>query len=115
MIVRLILSTLKEALLELKELEQHPRNSSNAGAFGERSRPHPLNMSEHVATLRRLIGTAKVGAAVEYILDIVEHSQEKLIVFCYHKHVMDSLEEALQKKNIDTVRVDGSCSRNKEQ
>lgn len=99
----------KEALLELKELEQHPEIQEMLVHLENASRPSPLNMSEHVATLRRLIGTAKVGAAVEYILDIVEHSQEKLIVFCYHKHVMDSLEEALVKKT-SCVRVDGSCT-----
>ena len=100
----------KEALLEIKELEKLPEIQAMVEHLENAARPSPLNMGEHVATLRRLIGSAKVGAACEYILDIVENSPEKLIVFCYHKHVMQALLEILQKKKVDTVLVDGSCS-----
>lgn len=44
---------------------------------------------------RRLCGEAKVGAAVQHIKNILEETQEKLVVFAYHKNVIKELEEGL--------------------
>lgn len=99
----------KESLLKLKEMEKIPEVQAMVAHLENASRPAPLNLQEHVATLRRLIGSAKVAAAAEFILDIVEHSSEKLIVFCYHRHVLAHLQELLLKR-VSCVRVDGACS-----
>lgn len=45
-----------------------------------------------ISTLARLIGEAKVSQAIEYIDDwLSEHPKEKLIVFAYHRAVLEAL------------------------
>lgn len=48
------------------------------------------------ATLARLIGLAKLPFIVKYLLDwTVDHPYEKLLVFCYHREVIEEVERQL--------------------
>lgn len=51
----------------------------------------------HISTYRRLLGLHKVKPSVAYIKDILENSDEKLLVFGYHVEVMDQLAEGLKE------------------
>lgn len=54
----------------------------------------------------RLSGCAKVDGAVEYILSLLENDV-KLLIFAHHKTILDRIEEALMKKKIKSIRIDG--------
>mmetsp|Transcript_60366 Transcript_60366/g.112011 ORF Transcript_60366/g.112011 Transcript_60366/m.112011 type:complete len:751 (+) Transcript_60366:73-2325(+) len=58
------------------------------------------------------IGMAKVGAVKEHLLEVLEGSSEKMIVFAHHRSMMDSLADLLTKKlgkdGLNYVRIDGS-------
>jgi len=99
----------RDALLELKEIETLPEVEAMVASLEEAAQVKEVAVSEHIATLRRLIGAAKTPAAAQYILDIVEGSQEKVVVFCYHKFVIQQLFHLLAKKT-KVVRIDGSTS-----
>lgn len=52
----------------------------------------------HVATYRRLLGEAKVPAAIEYLYSILEDSpDEAILVFALHRSVIQELEQGLKK------------------
>lgn len=65
-------------------------------------------ISAHVATLRRLIGAAKVGPVAELLTDELEEAPRKIIVMAWHTEVLDGLHEALRSYGV--VRVDGSTT-----
>mmetsp|Transcript_12532 Transcript_12532/g.28268 ORF Transcript_12532/g.28268 Transcript_12532/m.28268 type:complete len:742 (+) Transcript_12532:77-2302(+) len=60
------------------------------------------------------IGMAKVGAVKEHLLEVLEGSNEKLIIFAHHRSMMDSLAELLTKKlgkdGLNYVRIDGTTA-----
>ncbi|XP_048341561.1 SWI/SNF-related matrix-associated actin-dependent regulator of chromatin subfamily A-like protein 1 [Sphaerodactylus townsendi] len=51
---------------------------------------------------------AKIRSVIEYILDLLESGREKFLVFAHHKLILDAVSEALQKKHIGYIRIDGS-------
>lgn len=51
----------------------------------------------HVATYRRLLGVEKVKPAAEYIESILEDTADSVIVFAYHREVIDGLQAELQE------------------
>lgn len=51
---------------------------------------------------------AKVPCVIEYILDLLESGREKFLVFAHHKVVLDAVTKALERKNIQYIRIDGS-------
>nr|XP_008120503.1 PREDICTED: SWI/SNF-related matrix-associated actin-dependent regulator of chromatin subfamily A-like protein 1 isoform X2 [Anolis carolinensis] len=51
---------------------------------------------------------AKIHCIIEYILDLLESGKEKFLVFAHHKLVLDAIAEALAKKHIGYIRIDGS-------
>mmetsp|Transcript_10438 Transcript_10438/g.21657 ORF Transcript_10438/g.21657 Transcript_10438/m.21657 type:complete len:1175 (+) Transcript_10438:84-3608(+) len=56
-------------------------------------------------------GIAKAPATTEYILDWLEGSSQKLVVFAHHKLVLDYIEDAIFKKyngRLGVIRIDGS-------
>lgn len=64
-----------------------------------------------VATERRLTGLVKVPGVVdvvEDVLDAMPHDRRKLILFAYHRDVMDSIERAMPGLRI--ARIDGTTS-----
>lgn len=52
---------------------------------------------------REIAGLAKLGSAIEWILDYVEEG-EKLVVFAHHQHMVDSVADAVRQAGIG-VRV----------
>ena len=60
-----------------------------------------------------LTSTAKKEGVCEYIWDVLEDSEEKIIVFAYHHEMMDSVEDLLKEKKVDYIRIDGSTKQSK--
>ncbi|XP_030845914.1 SWI/SNF-related matrix-associated actin-dependent regulator of chromatin subfamily A-like protein 1 [Strongylocentrotus purpuratus] len=54
-------------------------------------------------------GLAKIPALKEYVIDLAECGH-KFLVFAHHQKVMDALAEALLKKKIKIIRIDGNTS-----
>lgn len=63
-------------------------------------------------TVRRMVGVAKVNAAVEYISDLLESGAEKVLVFAQHHDVIDGLERALSKDYGHVPVLDGRSVEN---
>lgn len=60
---------------------------------------------EHLAALRRQVGEAKAPALAAFLADELEGSQEKIVVFAWHRAVMDTLHETLGRFGV--ARIDG--------
>lgn len=60
----------------------------------------------------QLTGSAKVKGTVEFIETLVEN-KVKFIVFCHHYEVMDQIEDAVVKKRINYIRIDGQIEATK--
>jgi SWI/SNF-related matrix-associated actin-dependent regulator of chromatin subfamily A-like protein 1 len=73
--------------------------------------PEPMRALEgaaqHVAKLRRLLGTAKVSALSSWLVDQIEGGLKKVVVFAHHKSVIAGLEAALLGVS-DIAKIDGS-------
>jgi SWI/SNF-related matrix-associated actin-dependent regulator 1 of chromatin subfamily A len=61
---------------------------------------------EHIATIRRELAVKKVKKSMELIKDIV-NQVDKLVIFAYHKEVIQILKDELKEK---CIKIDGSCS-----
>lgn len=68
---------------------------------------------EHIARLRREIGELKAPALAAYLADELDGSEGKLVVFAWHKAVLDVLEHRLQ--GFGVARIDGSVPAAKRQ
>lgn len=66
--------------------------------------------SQHVATLRRLVGEAKAPAFAEMLIEELQNGLEKVVVFGIHINALNHLENALRNHGIQSVRVDGGTS-----
>ncbi|KAK2196288.1 bifunctional Helicase [Babesia duncani] len=65
---------------------------------------------EHFAGIQQVFkdtGVAKCEAISEYILHLL-NSNTKFIVFAHHQLVLDSIQETLQTKGTNHIRIDGS-------
>jgi len=60
-------------------------------------------IAEHVATLRRLTGMAKVKSTADWIDDWFASGGGKLVVFAYHRDVIVALHAALEARRIRHV------------
>ncbi|GFS90155.1 hypothetical protein TNCV_508161 [Trichonephila clavipes] len=54
-------------------------------------------------------GEVKLKAVCEYILDLLE-SDRKFLCFAHHKNVINGICNAIEGKNVDYIRIDGSVS-----
>lgn len=52
----------------------------------------------------------KIPCVIEYILDLLESGREKFLVFAHHKVVLDAITEALERKKVPHIRIDGATS-----
>lgn len=88
----------KSALRAESMLEIDPEQLSGADAaiLGE------------VATVRRMMGIAMAPQVCDYIDMLIEGGEEKLVLFGWHKEVLDIYQHNLAKHGV--VRVDGSTS-----
>ena len=65
---------------------------------------------EHLATIRRKLGVAKVKHAASEIIDRVEAGISPILVGCWHIEVIDALRGALRAHGIAVQSLDGSTS-----
>ena len=63
--------------------------------------------SEHLSTLRRKLGMAKVKHSVSEIVDRIQAGISPILVGAWHTSVIDELTEVLQEKGIDARKLDG--------
>jgi SNF2 family DNA or RNA helicase len=68
--------------------------------------------TQALATLRRLIGIAKVPAAVEYLTDRLAGGVDRLVVFFHHRTVSDLLQAQLQQAGISVGVIRGDTPAN---
>ena len=54
----------------------------------------------------QMTGTAKVKGCVEFLETLIDN-KVKFLVFAHHYEVMDGIEEAIAKRKISYIRVDG--------
>lgn len=63
--------------------------------------------SEHTATTRRLLGAHKAKLVAPIVTDqLLDNPHVKIVVFAYHREVLDYLEDAWQQYGV--LRIDGS-------
>lgn len=65
------------------------------------------DQSEHLATIRRRLGLAKIKHSVAEIVDRVEAGTRPILVGAWHTDVIDGLVEALTAKGIKCGIIDG--------
>jgi SWI/SNF-related matrix-associated actin-dependent regulator 1 of chromatin subfamily A len=83
---------------ELREAEQE---AEKAGAL-------TLMQSESTSRYRRLVGEAKAPAVVKHLYDELKETDQKVVVFAYHKNVLGKL--ALGLYEFGVAYVDGDTS-----
>ncbi len=66
-----------------------------------------------LASLRRAVGLAKVEPTVEFITEELENGAAKIILFCYHREVIERMAAGLNKYN--PVVITGDTARNARQ
>lgn len=63
---------------------------------------------EHIATIRRAVGLAKVPGVVRMVSDELMFERDKIVLACQHKQVMDAFEDALNPFGFVSIRGGGS-------
>jgi SWI/SNF-related matrix-associated actin-dependent regulator of chromatin subfamily A-like protein 1 len=90
----------KQALEAERLLDINPEDLSGADA----------EVLGHVAAVRRQMGIAMAPQVADYIQMLIDGGEDKLVVFCWHIHVLDIIENKLRAKNPGILRVDGSTT-----
>lgn len=62
----------------------------------------------HLGTLRRVTGWLKAAGVAQVVKDELADNDEKIVLMCWHKDVMDELSSSLSALGV--VRVDGATS-----
>lgn len=117
-----VLAPPKDAVKNLKDAEKDPKVKQLQAVLAAAAAKHYskddqlaeslINQSEAgaLATLRRVVGLAKVQPTVEFIQNEMESSPNgKIILFAYHKEVIAQLTTAL--KDFNPVAVTGETSK----
>jgi len=99
--LRVQLDTDPELRLMLKEMEKQTLSQIQE-AIGKKE--------EHISTMRRKIGVAKVKHSVSEIVDRVEAGVRPLLVGAIHHDTIDLLVETLRDKDINVAVIDGRTS-----
>lgn len=92
---------IRRALKEEKLLNIDPENLSGIDA----------KILGHISTVRMMMGVAKAPLVADYVNTLMEGGEEKLVVFTWHREVLDILERSLSKWK--PVRIDGSVPSNR--
>lgn len=61
-----------------------------------------------IATVRRMMGVALAPQVADYVHMLIEAGEEKLVVFAWHKEVLDILEREFNEHGV--IRIDGGTS-----
>lgn len=51
---------------------------------------------------------AKIPPVQDYISNLINNNQQKLLVFGHHKEMLDGIEQVLNRRNVSYIRIDGS-------
>lgn len=70
-----------------------------------------FKVNGHIATVRLMMGVALAPQIADYVDMLIDGGEEKLVLFAWHKEVMNILEQRLEKHGV--LRIDGSTSPNK--
>ena len=62
---------------------------------------------EHISTLRRLLGKAKVKNSAKEIISRIEAGVTPILVGCWHTEVIDKMEEVLEDAGVSCAVLDG--------
>ena len=92
-----------ELLREWPGLEQDIVDAINAGGLS-------FLDSQHIATLRRLVGEAKAPAYAKLIAEEFKDGLDKLVIFTWHKRAAEIIASSLLGDGFHTTLVDGSTS-----
>lgn len=68
------------------------------------------SIAQHVASLRRITGLAKVGPASAWIRDALDGGIEKLVVFAYHREVLQALTVDAARAGIGYACITGATT-----
>lgn len=68
--------------------------------------------AQHVSTLRRLVGEAKAVPYAHMLLDELGVSDDKRVVYGYHREALRTLRDFLVRKGIHAVLVEGGMTDN---
>ena len=82
----------------LRALEKQPMNQIQQDL---------ANNDEHLATIRRKLGVAKVKHSAAEIIDRVEAGITPILVGCVHHDVIDSLRDELRANGVAVQTIDG--------
>lgn len=88
----------KKALQAERLLDIDPLHLENADA----------DILGQISTVRRQMGEAKAPLAVEHIKMLLDGGLDKVVVFAWHRSVLDLLQQGL--RDLGTVRVDGQST-----
>ncbi|KAL1933757.1 hypothetical protein VTP01DRAFT_7847 [Rhizomucor pusillus] len=53
-------------------------------------------------------GMAKKGPINEYLEDLLDSTDKKMIVFAFHMDMLNSIEETMKARDVEYIRIDGS-------
>jgi len=68
------------------------------------------NFDGAISTVRREMGVAMAPHVSAYVVNLLEGGVDKLVLFGWHKEVLDMWQTDLEKKDYQTVRIDGTTS-----
>ncbi len=89
--------------LDKKLLRQYSPDSKELREKMAKLSPH---REQPLSTYRRMLGEAKVPLALEFIKGQLDDTDEKILVYCFHKKVLAALAKGLKKYGV--VIIDGS-------
>lgn len=92
-----------QAILDAANASHHSSDDTLADKILEQA-----NLSA-MATLRRMVGLAKVQPTIEFIKNEFEGGTEKIILFAYHKEVIEQMTNGL--KDFNPVVITGETSK----
>lgn len=101
-VVEIDVPDLKDALLAETSLDPSTRAALEAGELPP--------MSAQLARYRHQVGDLKAPVVAEMIAQELQDGLEKLVVFAYHRSVLDCLAYILLERGFETARIDGSKS-----
>jgi SWI/SNF-related matrix-associated actin-dependent regulator 1 of chromatin subfamily A len=68
-----------------------------------------------VTELQRKTCDAKKETVVEYVTEILQHSDNKFLVFGHHAVMLDAMEQLCKKKKVEYIKITGSTPIHKRQ
>lgn len=92
-----------------RRIEAEVPDAADVLAAAETGETRSLDL--HLGTLRRVTGTAKAAGVVAAVKDEFAGGLDKIVLMCWHKDVMDALQDGLSQFGV--VRVDGGTSPDK--